>query len=67
MPQQPRLDVLERQRLAQQRIREQVDLPDREVVRGAPVGVQALPLVGAQGSGSADIGCFVETMDGDAS
>ena len=28
-----------RQRLAQQRIVEQIDLPDREVVRGAPIGV----------------------------
>jgi len=32
MAQQPRLDVLERQRLAQQRVVEQVDLPDREVL-----------------------------------
>ena len=39
---QPRLDVLEAQRLAQQRVVEQVDLPDRQVVRGAPVGVEAL-------------------------
>ena len=35
VPEQPRLDVLGRQRLAQQRVVEQVDLPDRQVV-GAP-------------------------------
>ena len=32
--------ALERQRLAQQGVVEQVDLPDREVVGRAPVGVQ---------------------------
>jgi hypothetical protein len=37
--QQPRLDVFELQRLAQQGIRVEVDLPDRKIVRGAPVGV----------------------------
>ena len=42
---QPRLDVLERQRLAQQRVVEQVDLADREVVGGAPPRVDALQLV----------------------
>ena len=42
---QPRLDVLERQRLAQQRVVEQVDLADREVVGGAPPGVDAPQLV----------------------
>ena len=39
-PEQPRLDVLGGQRLSQQRVVEQVDLPDGEVVRGSPVGVQ---------------------------
>ena len=39
VPEQPRLDVLDLQRLAQQRIVEQVDLSDRQVVGGAPVGV----------------------------
>ena len=33
------LDVLRPQRLPQERVREQVDLADREVVGGAPVGV----------------------------
>ena len=45
---QPRLDVLERERLAQQRVVEQVDLPDGEVVRGAPEGVEARELLGRQ-------------------
>ena len=41
MPQQPRLDVLGRQRLAQQRIVQQIDLTDRQVVGRPPVGVDA--------------------------
>jgi hypothetical protein len=60
MAQQARLDVLQPQRLAQQRVREQVDLPDREVVRGAPVGVQAGQLAGLQ-SGDGRCG---GTLDG---
>ena len=36
MPEQPRLDVFARQRLAQQRIVEQVDLADRQVVGRPP-------------------------------
>jgi hypothetical protein len=39
VPEQPRLDVLDAQRLAQQRVRKQIDLADREIVGGAPVGV----------------------------
>ena len=39
VPEQARLDVLLLQRLAQQRIVEQVDLADGQIVRGAPVGV----------------------------
>ena len=39
---QARLDVLERQRLAQQRVVQEVDLPDRQVVGGAPVGVDQI-------------------------
>ena len=39
MPEQARLDVREGQLLAQQRVGEQIDLPDRQVVRGAPIGV----------------------------
>src|SRR5215510_5260172 len=37
---QPWLDVLARERLAQERVVEQVDLPDGEVVRRAPERVQ---------------------------
>ena len=40
MAQEPRLDVVERQRLCQERVVKQVDLPDGQVVGGAPVGVQ---------------------------
>ncbi len=39
--QQPRLDVVGVQRLAQQRVVQQVDLPDGQVVRGAPPRVDA--------------------------
>ena len=45
VPEQPRLDVLGAQRLAEQRVVEQVDLPDRQVVRRAPVGVDEPELV----------------------
>ncbi len=40
--QQPRLDVLDAQGLTQQGVVEEVDLPDRQVVRRAPVGVDAV-------------------------
>jgi hypothetical protein len=46
---QPRLDVLRRQRLAQQRVGLQVDLADREVVVGPPPGVDGLELVVGEG------------------
>jgi hypothetical protein len=39
--QEPGLDVLELEGPLQQRVVEQVDLPDRQVIRGAPVGVHA--------------------------
>ena len=45
MPEQARLDVLGAQRLAQQRIRHQVDLPDGQVVGGAPVRVDKRKLL----------------------
>jgi hypothetical protein len=45
---QPRLDVLGPQRLSEKRVVEEVDLADREVVRGAPVRVDALQLVGRE-------------------
>ena len=37
--QQSRLDVLELERLAQQRILVEIDLADRKVIGGAPVGI----------------------------
>jgi hypothetical protein len=43
--QQPRLDVLDAQRLAQERVVEQVDLADGQVVGGAPPRVQAPQVV----------------------
>ena len=42
MAEQARLDVLRPQRLAQQRIVEQIDLPDREVVGGAPIAIEQI-------------------------
>ena len=44
MAEKPRLDVLGPERLAQERIVEQVDLTDREVVGRAPVGVDRIEL-----------------------
>jgi hypothetical protein len=44
VPEQARLHVLARERLAQQRVVEQVDLPDGEVVRGAPERVELAEL-----------------------
>jgi hypothetical protein len=46
MPQQPPLDVRGLKRITQERIIEQIDLADREVVRGAPVGVHLQEQVG---------------------
>ncbi len=48
VPQQPRLDVLRAQRLGQQRVGHQVDLPRRQVVGGAPVGVDRVRLSAGQ-------------------
>ena len=44
--QKPRFDVLEPQRLFQKRIVEQIDLADREIVGGPPVGVHFSQQVG---------------------
>jgi hypothetical protein len=46
MAQQAGLDVGERQRLAQQRVVKKVDLPDGQVVGGAPPGVDSLEVAG---------------------
>ena len=48
---QPRLDVLGPQRLAQQRVVEQIDLADGEVVRSAPGRVDPAERLGAQRRG----------------
>ena len=45
---QPRLDVLPLERLFQERIVEQVDLADRQVVGGPPVGVHLAQLLGGE-------------------
>ena len=42
------LDVIEHQRLAQQRIVGQVNLPDREIIRRAPLGVDPPQSLGSQ-------------------
>ena len=46
---QPRLHVLRVERLPQERVVEQVDLPDREVVGGPPVGVDQPKLLVGEG------------------
>ena len=48
MPEQARLHMLERERLLEQRVVEQIDLPDREVVRRAPVGVEQAQFVDSE-------------------
>ena len=45
---QPRLDVLRPERLAQQRVVLQIDLADGQVVRGPPVGVEEVELARRQ-------------------
>ncbi|MFK4560406.1 hypothetical protein ABIF94_001000 [Bradyrhizobium ottawaense] len=49
MAEQARLDVLGPQGLAQQRIVEQVDLPDGEIVRGAPVAIEEVEVAACRG------------------
>src|SRR3954471_6676634 len=46
MAEQPRLDVVGLERLGQQRIVQQVDLADREIIGGAPVAVEQIEIVG---------------------
>src|SRR6185437_8427056 len=45
VPQQPGLDVLDRQRLHQQRVVQQVDLTDRQVIRCPPISVEQIQLI----------------------
>jgi hypothetical protein len=47
--------MLRAQRLAQQRIAHQVDLAHRQVVRGPPVGVDTVQLLGAQRRAVSDL------------
>ena len=46
MPQQTRLDMFEPERRFEQRIVLQIDLPDRKVIRRAPIGVHFLEEIG---------------------
>ena len=52
MAEQPWLDVLGRKRLLQERVVQEIDLADRQVVRGAPVRVDQAQLVGRHCLGS---------------
>jgi len=56
VPDEARLDVVAGQRLAQQRIVEQVDLPDAHVVGGAPPPVDRLDIGGRDARGAAGPG-----------
>ena len=48
MAQQPRLNVLQRKRLAQQRVIVEINLADGEIIRGAPIRVYLLQFFGGQ-------------------
>ena len=50
---QPRLDVLPLERLFQERVVEEVDLADRQVVGGPPVGVHLAQLLGGERTAAA--------------
>jgi hypothetical protein len=50
MPEEAGLDVLERESGFEQRIVLEIDLPDREVIRGAPICIHLLQQVGRQRS-----------------
>ena len=47
--QQARLDMLGFQRLQQQWILEQIDLPNRQIVRGPPISIETRQLLSAHG------------------
>ncbi len=51
MAEQPRLDVGAAERPLEQGIVAQVDLPDREIIRRAPIGVERCDLVAGEGIG----------------
>ena len=48
MPEQTRLDVFELERGFEQRIVLQIDLPDREIIRGAPIRIHFFQQIGRQ-------------------
>ena len=50
MSKQARLDVGQRERVLEKRIVAEVDLPDREVIRSAPVGIHLSEKIGSQRS-----------------
>src|SRR5208282_4876059 len=60
MSKQPRLDVLELKRLVQERIRIQIDLPDRQIICRTPIGVHLAQffrgqrLIGLEGTWQTD-------------
>jgi len=56
VPEESRLDMLGQQRFPQQRVVQQIDLPDRQVVGGAPVSVDQVELRGIDRSGRFQIG-----------
>ena len=58
MAEQPRLDMLQSKRLAKQRIVEQIDLPDRQVIGGTPVGIDVVQLLCGQAIGAGMFGHF---------
>ena len=51
MAEQPRLDVVRLQSLAEERVAEEIDLADGQVVRRSPVGVESLELDAVQRTG----------------
>jgi hypothetical protein len=65
VPEQPRLDVLRQQWFAEQWVGHEVDLPDREVVRRSPVGVQQLEVT--LGVGGGDRACEGHVSHADTS
>ena len=48
VPQQPRLHVLDGKRCLEQRVVEEINLADRQIVRGAPVGIHLREQVGRE-------------------
>ena len=57
VPKQPRLDVLTLERFAQERIIEQIDLPDGEIIGRPPIGVHLGEQVGGKRRGHCSAPC----------